>query len=420
MNWRREIRGVTKIEGDEKALLRLMNICGHKDIKTWGEESRKSGRGKGKREDQISGNVIYIYSDEAVKVDDIARNCYLDVKMSDVSTLRILIRNNRKRLSIVLGILAFAIFIYIESLYIWRIDVDGCGNYTEEEVLEVIEQYYPCFGKRKNRIRADRLEKEITDHLEDVCWASCSINGTKLSVRLSESVDVFVDDTPEVPCNLVASMDCTVYSIVTSAGTPVVNVGDEVKKGDQLISGLVNICNDDSEVVDTKYIPAQGEIIGQSHIPYHDVVSASHYKKTVKDSKLESVRFRIGSQVMSLYDRNSPVDIGKSDDLTDHDIQQSEHWLHIGDFYLPVTLQISRLFLFDIEVEKRSPDAMKGLAEQHIVTYIGKLQEKGVQIVQKNVIITNGSDEVTADGDITVRMSVGVPKQSDQTTTEEE
>ena len=44
------------------------------------------------------------------------------------------------------------------------------------------------------------------------------------------------------------------------------------------------------------------------------------------------------------------------------------------------------------------------------MTYIGKLQEKGVQIVQKNVIITNGVDKVIADGDIVVRMPVGVPE----------
>ena len=50
-------------------------------------------------------------------------------------------------------------------------------------------------------------------------------------------------------------MDCTIYSLVASAGTPVASVGDEVKKGDTLISGTVNIYNDDSEVVDTVFVP---------------------------------------------------------------------------------------------------------------------------------------------------------------------
>lgn len=89
----------------------------------------------------------------------------------------------------------------------------------------------------------------------------------------------FTDQTSDRACNLVATMDCTVYSIVTSAGTPLVKAGDEIKKGDQLISGTVNICNDDSEVVDTKYVPAQGIIIGQCKIPYRDEVKYEYYKK---------------------------------------------------------------------------------------------------------------------------------------------
>lgn len=39
MDMRREIRGYVKIDGDERTLLRLMNICGHKGIKTWSDEN---------------------------------------------------------------------------------------------------------------------------------------------------------------------------------------------------------------------------------------------------------------------------------------------------------------------------------------------------------------------------------------------
>ena len=101
------------------------------------------------------------------------------------------------------------------------------------------------------------MQGTISDNLEEVCWVSCSISGTKLTVRLSESVDVFTDDTLDTPCDIVSSVNCTVYSIVTSMGTPVVSVGDEVKKGDTLILGTVNICNDESEIVDTRYVSAQ-------------------------------------------------------------------------------------------------------------------------------------------------------------------
>ena len=397
MDIRREIRGVTKIDGEERILLRLMNICGHKGIKTWGDPHDKE-------------ICLCIYSDESEKVREIVQNCMFDVTMTEQRSLRQKLMKNRKRLSILFGIILFAIYIYIESLYIWRIDVEGCGNYTEEEVLNVIDHYYPCIGKKKKTIDADELEEIVSDHMTDVCWVSCSINGTKLTVRLSESVDVFTDDTPDSPCNLVSSMDCTVYSIVTSMGTPVVMTGDEVKKGDQLISGVVNICNDDSEVVDTRYVPAQGQIIGQCSIPYHDEIQSRHYNKKEIDSTTDSVGIRVGKKIFSLYGK------GKKDSATSEntDTEQKEYWLHVGDLYFPFAIMISQSHVFDVECRDYSEDELKALAEQHIVTYIGKLQEKGVQIVQKNVIITNGFDKVTADGNIVVRMPVGVPEMIDQ------
>lgn len=394
MDMRREIRGYSKIDGDERTLLRLMNICGHKGIKTWSDEKHDK-------------EALYIYFDEAEKVRDIARNCMFDIEITEQKSMRQRFMKNRRRLSVLLGILLFAVYIYIESLYVWRIDISGCGNYTEEEVLNVIEQNYPCYGRRKKTIDTAVLQETISGNLEEVCWASCSISGTKLTVRLSESVDVFTDDTPDTPCDIVSSVNCTVYSIVTSMGTPVVSVGDEVKKGDALISGAVNICNDDSEVVDTRYVSAQGEIIGQYSIPYHDEVESRHYEKKTVDTFVSSISLRAGKKIVSVYERKN---VGKHSGEQEYDTESDDHWLHIGDFYLPFAVQISRKHVCDIESREYSEDDMKALAEQHIATYIGELQEKGVQIVQKNVIITNGSDKLTADGNMIVRMPVGIPR----------
>lgn len=394
MDMRREIRGYVKIDGDERTLLRLMNICGHKGIKTWSDEKHDK-------------ETLYIYCDETEKVREIARNCMFDIEITEQKSLRQKFMKNRRRLSVLLGIVLFAVYIYIESLYVWRIDISGCGNYTEEEVLNVIEKNYPCYGRRKKTIDTAVLQGTISDNLEEVCWVSCSISGTKLTVRLSESVDVFTDDTLDTPCDIVSSVNCTVYSIVTSMGTPVVSVGDEVKKGDTLILGTVNICNDESEIVDTRYVSAQGEIIGQYSMLYHDEVEARHYKKKVSDTFVGSISLRVGKKIMSVYDRK---DGGRLEGQQEYDTESSEHWLHIGDFYLPFAIQISRNHVCNIEGREYSEDEMKALAEQHIATYIGELQEKGVQIVQKNVIITNRSDKLVADGNMIVRMSVGFPR----------
>ena len=110
MDMRREIRGYVKINGDERTLLRLMNICGHKGIKTWSDEKHDK-------------EALYIYCDETEKVREIARNCMFDIEITEQKSLRQKFMKNRRRLSVLLGIVLFAVYIYIESLYVWRIDI---------------------------------------------------------------------------------------------------------------------------------------------------------------------------------------------------------------------------------------------------------------------------------------------------------
>ena len=37
-------------------------------------------------------------------------------------------------------------FVYWESGYVWYIEIDGCEDYTSEEIADLIEMEYPCYG----------------------------------------------------------------------------------------------------------------------------------------------------------------------------------------------------------------------------------------------------------------------------------
>ena len=373
---------------DAKTALRLMNICSYRGILTWRNRKKKT-------------DGFYIYSSDRDEVKLVAEKYSLDVKVNEVNSLRRILTLYKKRLSFLAGLFICGLLIYIESLYVWRIDVDGCNDLTPEEVISVMENKYPCYGKKKKDIDLEALKNVIEDNFEGVCWVSCSISGTHLTVNLRESADVFNRSKPTDPCNVVAAMDCTIYSIVTSAGTPVVMTGDDVKKGDILISGAVNILNDDSEVVETKMVPADGEVFGVCDIPYSDSVDSSQCIKVPKNRELSGIKIRIGTKIISPY--------YKKEKKTDSDLEQEEYCLHFGNFYLPVSVTIEHYQYYDLKNEQLDESAVKQRLQEHIQTYIGKMQEKGVQIVQKNVIITNGNAGMKADGKITVILPVGIP-----------
>lgn len=373
---------------DAKTALRLMNICSYRGIVTWRNRKKKA-------------DGFYIYSSDRNEVELVAEKYSLDVKANEMNSLRRIFTLYKKRLSFLAGLIICGLLIYIESLYVWRIDVDGCNDLTPEEVISVMENEYPCYGKKKKDIDLETLKNVIADNFEGVCWVSCSISGTHLTVNLRESEDVFNRGKPTDPCNVVAAMDCTIYSIVTSAGTPVVMAGDDVKKGDILISGAVNILNDDSEVVETKMVPADGEVFGVCDIPYSDSVDSNQCIKVPKDREISGIKIRLGTKIISPYIKKTKN--------TDSDLEQEEYCLHFGNFYLPVSVTVEHYQYYDLKNEQLDESAVKQRLQEHIQTYIGKMQEKGVQIVQKNVIITNGSAGMKADGEITVILPVGIP-----------
>ena len=84
--------------------------------------------------------------------------------------------------------------------------------------------------------------------------------------------------------------------------------------------------------------------------------------------------------------------------------------LHIGkNFYLPFQIEAYTIKEYRLKKETVSMEAAAASVKEKLSRYIGNLQEKGVQIIENNVKITNSGDECLAEGDITVRQLIGIP-----------
>lgn len=390
------IVGICRVSCSERDMLRLLNILSHHNIHVWQRPEGEGGSGTGN---------FYVHMRDRRRLCSIAEKCGITTEICLSYGIADRIRRSRRLVSVLAGLALLALLVYAESLYVWHIEVCGSESYTDEEIIDMISMEYPCYGRKKSDIDTEELRDMLVDNFEEICWASCGISGTKLTVYIKESIDVFTDASGDEPCNIVASMDCSIYSAVTSSGTPVAANGDDVKKGDILISGAVSICNDSSEVVDTVYVAADGEVFGITELPYSDSISRNYYKKRVTDERLSGIKLGVGKRVFTIFEGG-----GEGEGL---DTESETVYLHIGDFYLPVFYTIERGRLYDVETLTYTDEELSELANRHLQAYIAKLREKGVQIQQKNVIIACGGGGVTASGSITALLSVGVPEKID-------
>ena len=84
--------------------------------------------------------------------------------------------------------------------------------------------------------------------------------------------------------------------------------------------------------------------------------------------------------------------------------------LHIGkNLYLPFEIKKTTVKEYTLMMKKLSEKDATDKMQEKLNHYIGNLQEKGVQIIEKNVKITCSEDACHAVGDITVKQLIGVP-----------
>mgnify|MGYP001093908499 CR=1 FL=1 len=95
------------------------------------------------------------------RLEEPARKTESDVEILRVYGIREFIRKNKKRIPFVAGFILFAVLIYIQSLFIWEISVSGESDYTSDEILQHINEYYVQTGTPKIATSLRRTSEKI-------------------------------------------------------------------------------------------------------------------------------------------------------------------------------------------------------------------------------------------------------------------
>ena len=80
----------------------------------------------------------------------------------------------------------------------------------------------------------------MREDFDEITWVAAAVKGNHLyiSIKENDSFEGGIKST-EIPENIIASDDGTIESIITRSGTPLVKKGDNVEKGQVLVSGVV-------------------------------------------------------------------------------------------------------------------------------------------------------------------------------------
>ena len=325
---------------------------------------------------------------------------------------------HKRRWWFLLGMTVFASMIYILSLFVWQIDIDGNRKYTDALILQALAKMDVKTGCRKSEIDLPKIEEELRIMYNEITWVSASITGTKLQIELREG-DLKISESSgggktgnvkrvenrennsktqngesetDLPANLVADEDAIITNLVVRRGTVAVRYGDEVKKGDVLIEGKVYIYNEDETLKKVDYLTAEGDVFGKYQELYEKHYQRKHEVRSYTGKNYRELGVAIVGKSFCL-----PVweNILKKQ-LEENTLSEVWSWKKqfrlTPTFYLPFALEYTEYVPYENVVEEYTDEVIKKMAEEELQKYLNELEKKGVQIISNSVTISLDAD----------------------------
>lgn len=325
-----------------------------------------------------------------------------DILVTNQSGLKYLFKKHKKRKIFILCFFLFMFTIYIFSNYIWNISIIGSEIYTKEELIKDVNNNFAPIGTAKKNINCNELEKKLRLKYQDIAWISCEIKGTNLVINIEETIPSDKIITFNEPCNIISYKNAIITDIVINKGTRIVNQGDEIKKNDILITGVVNIVNEYDELIESSYIPASGTVWGIVEYNYNDTFS-------IESSKKEYTGNTNNSHIITIADK--PINLfSKKSNYSNYDIISSSNNLKLfKNLYLPIGITTKNYKEYNITSYSLTEDEAYDLAKERLINYIEKLKKKGVSIIENNVKINIVDGKCHATGTLKCKEVISIP-----------
>lgn len=328
--------GFVTIEVEGFFIERFLNICRNKNIFLQ-DLSREMN----------TYIKVKILKADFKEIRHIAKKTKCKVKIKKKSGIPFVINKYRKRKVFAVAILVIAIFIFIVTKFIWNIEIKGNENIDTEEIKQLVAEYGITEGKLKSEINIEKISNLIRLNRNDIAWIGITLKGTNAIIEIEEVIEKPEIIEKDKICNIVATEDAIISKIIVQNGTARVSVGDEVKKGDLLVEGIM-----EGTYAESRKVHAEATVLGKIT-----------YEKEKKEAFLQSEKIKTGKteEKIEICINNFKINFNKGvSKFEKYDTITTNNKLKIfSDFYFPISLKKYTNLEYEIIQKEYSEEELK-------------------------------------------------------------
>ena len=345
------------VRADSRFTERFINICMHRGIPV--------------RDIKRCGNNRIIFKTDIKTFKQIrlpAKRTKSAVKIIKRCGLPFIIKKYKKRRLVVISSVIILGIVWFASNHVLGITVFGNNRIPTDIIRDTLKESGLKIGMKTEDVVANTIRNNMMTKLSDLAWVGINANGSRVYIEIVERIEKEEGIDKNAPaCDLVAKCDGEIEKIEIREGQAVVNIGSGVRKGDVLVSGIV-----DNPIDGFSYVHARG-----------DVFAKTRYIRTKAYPLIYTERIKTGKKKtrFSLIAKGKKIDIFKNKPFKYYDLTKNE----IGK-----DIKIIKETYEEVLEEKKSITPQEALkkAEEELYNEFLREKDEKAEVIDKNFTYT--------------------------------